>query len=126
MNPNDRVVVRLYDLGGGAYPFKGFIFKTSAGTLTVKDSANTQAVSACDGAIGHKFAADDKSEVEAYLDMPSTTGTVTVTVEIVELKMYVYKLTLDIEVTEPLEAWTQVGDDIDGSGGPQRLGIQFR
>ena len=122
MNPNDRVVVRLYDLGGGAYPFKGFIFKTSAGTLTVKDSANTQAVSACDGAIGHKFAADDKSEVEAYLDMPSTTGTVTVTVEIVELKMYVYKLTLDIEVTEPLEAWTQVGDDIDGSGGPQRLG----
>ena len=51
VNPNDRVVVRLYDLNVGAYPFKGFIFKTSAGTLTVKDAMQTKTVSACDGAI---------------------------------------------------------------------------
>ena len=64
----------------------------------------------CAGAIGHTSAAD-KSEVEAYLDLPSTTGTVTVTAEIVFSKMSVSVLTLDIEV---VEAWTQVGDDIDG------------
>ena len=82
VSPNDRVVVRLYDLDGGGYPFKGFILKTSAGTLTVKDATKTQTVSACAGAIGHTSAAD-KYEVEAYLDLPSTTGTVTVTAEIV-------------------------------------------
>jgi len=49
-------------------------------------------------------------EVEAYLDLPSTTGTVTVTAEIVQSKTFVSLLTLDIEVVEP---WTQVGDDID-------------
>ena len=102
MNPNDRVVVRLYDLNVGAYPFKGFIFKTSAGTLTVKDATNTQAVSAsaCDGAIGHNGAIG-KYEVDAYLDLPSTTGTVTVTAEVVYSKMSVAELTLDIEVVEP-------------------------
>ena len=67
-------------------------------------------VSACAGAIGHTSAAD-KTQVEAYLDLPSTTGTVTVTAEIVYSKMSVSMLTLDIEV---VEAWTQVGDDIDG------------
>jgi hypothetical protein len=118
VSPNDRVVVRLFDVGGGGYPFKGFILKTSAGTLTVKDSANTQAVSACDGAIGHLSAAD-KLEVEAYLDLPSTTGTVTVTAEIVYTKSFVYVLTLDIEVVEP---WTQVGDDIDALAKYEHLG----
>ena len=112
VSPNARVVVRLFDIGGGNY-FKGFILKTSAGTLTVKDATNTQAVavSACDGAIGHVSAAD-KYEVDAYLDLPSTTGTVTVTAEVVFSKMRVSLLTLDIEVVEGL---TQVGEDIDGS-----------
>ena len=101
VSPNARVVVRLFDIGGGNY-FKGFILKTSAGTLTVKDATNTQAVavSACDGAIGHVSAAD-KLEVDAYLDLPSTTGTVTVTAEVVYSKMSVAELTLDIEVVEP-------------------------
>jgi hypothetical protein len=112
VSPNARVVVRL--LSADIIPFKGFILKTSAGTLAVKDATNTQAVSAsaCDGAIGHNGAIG-KYEVEAYLDLPSTTGTVTVTAEVVQSKMSVALLTLDIEV---VEAWTQVGDDIDGSG----------
>ena len=121
-SPDDRVVVRLYNTNGCApgnsVQFKGFILKTSAGTLTVKDAMQTKTVSACSGAIGHTSPAG-KCEVEAYLDMPSTTGTVTVTAEVVYSKMSVTKLTLDIEV---VEAWPQVGDDIDGSGGPQRLG----
>ena len=112
VSPNDRVVVRLFDVGGGGYPFKGFILKTSAGTLAVKDTTNTAETGMCAGAIGHTSAAD-KLEVEAYLDLPSTTGTVTVTAEIVYTKSFVSLLTLDIEV---VEAWTQVGDDIDGSG----------
>jgi len=120
VSPNDRVVVRLFDAAEGGYPFKGFILKTSAGTLTVKDSANTQAVSAsaCDGAIGH-LNADNKISVEAYLDLPSTLGTVTVTAEIVPWKTSVTKLTLDIEVVEP---WTQVGDDIDALSNYEHLG----
>ena len=60
-----------------------------------------------------------QDEVEAYLDLPSTTGTVTVTAEIVYSKMSVSMLTLDIEV---VEAWTQVGDDIDGSWNAIKLG----
>jgi len=124
VSPNARVVVRLCDgelcedVGGCGYLFKGFIFKTSAGTLTVKDATNTQAVSACDGAIGHRNA-DEKCYVDAYLDLPSTTGTVTVTAEIVQSKMQVSLLTLDIEVVEP---WTQVGDDIDGPANYDYLG----
>ena len=119
VSPNARVVVRLFDIGGGNN-FKGFILKTSAGTLTVKDATNTQAVavSACDGAIGHVSAAD-KLEVDAYLDLPSTTGTVTVTAEVVYSKMSVAELTLDIEVVEP---WTQVGDDIDGAVEGEKIG----
>ena len=104
VNPNGRVVVRLSSTTG-SMPFKGFIFKTSAGTLTVKDTTNTAETGMCAGAIGHTSAAD-KDEVEAYLDLPSTTGTVTVTAEIVYSKMSVTELTLDIEV---VEAWTQVG-----------------
>ena len=114
VSPNDRVVLKLHE-PTGAWDFKGFILKTSAGTLAVKDATNTQAVSAsaCDGAIGHNGAIG-KYEVEAYLDLPSTTGTVTVTAEVVHSKMSVSVLTLDIEVAEPLEAWTQVGEDIIG------------
>ena len=104
MSPNARVLVRLCDKElcedvSCGYLFKGFIFKTSAGTLTVKDATNTQAVSACDGAIGHT-SADEKCYVDAYLDLPSTTGTVTVTAEIVQSKMQVSLLTLDIEVID--------------------------
>ena len=121
VNPNTRVVLKLHE-PTGAWSFKGFIFKTSAGTLTVKDSANTQAVSACDGAIGHRNAVG-KFEVEAYLDLPSTTGTVTVTAElVVDSKMSVSVLTMDIEVAEPLEAWTHVGNDIDGAVASGQLG----
>ena len=116
VSPNGRVVVRLFDIGGGGYPFKGFILKTSAGTLTVKDSANTQAVSACDGAIGH-LNSDNKISVEAYLDLPSTWGTVTVTAEIVPWKTSVTKLTLDIDV---LKSWDRVttiqGNSVIGEG----------
>ena len=109
LSPNTRVKLRLYAEGPDG--FKGFILKTSAGTLTVKDAMQTKTVSACDGAIGHLSAAD-KFEVEAYLDLPSTTGTVTVTAELVVFsKMSVVLLTLDIEV---VEAWTQVGEDIIG------------
>jgi hypothetical protein len=118
VSPNDRVVVRLFDVGGGGYPFKGFILKTSAGTLAVKDSANTAETGMCAGAIGHTSAAD-KLEVEAYLDLPSTTGTVTVTAEIVQSKGFVSLLTLDIDVVEP---WTQVGDDIDGAVEGEKFG----
>ena len=97
--PNDRVVVRLYEPNGCGFLFKGFILKTSAGTLTVKDAMQTKTVSACAGAIGHTSAAD-KCEVEAYLDLPSTMGTVTVTAEVVYSKMTVTELTLDIEVAQ--------------------------
>ena len=60
-----------------------------------------------------------QEQVEAYLDLPSTTGTVTVTAEIVSRRCQVSKLTLDIEVVEP---WTQVGDDIDGPANYDYLG----
>ena len=116
VSPNDRVVVRLFAVSGaGMDAFKGFILKTSAGTLTVKDSANTQAVSACDGAIGH-LNADPKILVEAYLDLPSTWGTVTVTAEIVPYQTSVTKLTLDIDV---LKTWDRVttiqGNSVSGT-----------
>ena len=51
VSPNARVVVRLYEPNGCGFLFKGFILKTSAGTLTVKDAMQTKTVSACDGAI---------------------------------------------------------------------------
>ena len=110
-SPNDRVVVKLYDNSEGGYPFKGFILKTSAGTLTAK-SSHAAAVSACAGAIGHTESSG-KTVAEAYLDLPSSEGTVTVTAELVYSKTWVAALTLDIEV---VEAWTQVGNDIVGSG----------
>ena len=49
-SPNDRVVVKLYDYGGpgGPYPFQGYIFKTSAGTLTAKSSPISSAMSSND------------------------------------------------------------------------------
>ena len=108
VSPNTRVKLRLYAEGPDG--FMGFILKTSAGTLAVKDYTKTQTVSACDGAIGHTSPAD-KDEVEAYLDLPATTGTVTVTAEIVQSKMSVSLLTLDIEV---YPTWTKVGDTISG------------
>ena len=107
-SPNDRVVVKLYDYMG-SYPFKGYILKTSAGTLTAK-SSHAAAVSACTGAIGHTESSG-KQVAEAYLDLPSSEGTVTVTAELVLSKTSVYKLTLDIDV---VKAWTQVGDFIRG------------
>ena len=91
VSTNDRVVVKLYDYMG-SYPFKGFILKTSAGTLTAK-SSHAAAVSACDGAIGHTESSG-KHVAEAYLDLPSSEGTVTVTAELVASKTSVYKLTL--------------------------------
>ena len=94
--PNDRVVVKLYDNSEGGYPFKGFILKTSAGTLTAK-SSHAAAVSACTGAIGHTESSG-KTVAEAYLDLPSSEGTVTVTAEVVYSKTWVAALTLDIEV----------------------------
>ena len=95
VSTNDRVVVKLYD-EDGIYPFKGYILKTSAGTLTAK-SSHAAAVSACTGAIGHTESSG-KTVAEAYLDLPSSEGTVTVTAEVVYSKTWVSKLTLDIEV----------------------------
>ena len=115
-SPNDRVVVKLYDYGG-SYPFKGYILKTSAGTLTAK-SSHAAAVSACTGAIGHTESSG-KQVAEAYLDLPSSEGTVTVTAELVLSKTSVYKLTLDIDV---VKGWTQVGNDIDGTSQTDQLG----
>ena len=80
-SPNDRVVVKLYDNSEGGYPFKGFILKTSAGTLTAK-SSHAAAVSACAGAIGHTVSSW-KYVAEAFLDLRSSEGTVTVTAELV-------------------------------------------
>ncbi|ACO69263.1 predicted protein [Micromonas commoda] len=114
---NDRVVVKLYDNSDGGYPFKGFILKTSAGTLTAK-SSHAAAVSACTGAIGHTESSG-KTVAEAYLDLPSSEGTVTVTAEVVYSKTWVSALTLDIEV---VKAWTQVGNDIDGTSQNDQLG----
>ena len=99
VSPNDRVVVKLYEeQQKGDWPIKGFIFKTSAGTLTAK-SSHAAAVSACPGAIGHTESSG-KAVAEAYLDLPSSEGTVTVTAELVQSKASVYKLTLDIEVVD--------------------------
>ena len=110
-SPNDRVVVKLYEEHQKFdWPIQGFILKTSAGTLTAK-SSNAAAVSACAGAVGHTDSSG-KQVAEAYLDLPSSEGTVTVTAELVASKTSVYKLTLDIEV---VKAWNQVGSDIEGS-----------
>ena len=120
VSPNDRVVVKLYDTYDNSavgYPFKGFILKTSAGTLTAK-SSHAAAVSACAGAVGHTDSSG-KQVAEAYLDLPSSEGTVTVTAELVQSKTSVYKLTLDIEV---VKAWTQVGNDIDGTSQSDQFG----
>ena len=115
VGPNDRVVLKLYSVlsnlyPGGAHKFKGFILKTSAGTLAVKDATNTAETGMCTGAIGH-INADEKTQVDAYLDLPATTGTVTVTAEIVQSKTSVSLLTLDIEV---YPTWTKFGDNILG------------
>jgi hypothetical protein len=88
-----RVVVTL---SGGEY--KGFLFKTSAGTLSAK-SDHAQEPSACSGAMGHK-SASPKTSTEVYLDLPSTPGTVTVTAEVVSAKTSVFEVTLDITVVE--------------------------
>ena len=85
--------------------------KTSAGTLTAK-SSHAAAVSACAGAIGHTESSGKHVGAEAYLDLPSSEGTVTVTAELVVLKTDVYKLTLDIKV---VKTWTQVGNTINGT-----------
>ena len=125
-SPNDRVVVKLYD-NFGFYAFKGYILKTSAGTLTAK-SSHAAAVSACAGAIGHTESSG-KHVAEAYLDLPSSEGTVTVTAELAGLeKTDVYKLTLDIKV---VKTWTQVGNTIwlATTFAPEVVtdsGIQFR
>ena len=122
-SPNDRVVVKLYD-NFGFYAFKGYILKTSAGTLTAK-SSHAAAVSACAGAIGHTESSG-KHVAEAYLDLPSSEGTVTVTAELVVSKTDVYKLTLDIKV---VKTWTQVGNTINGTVRSEVVtdsGIQFR
>ena len=92
-SPNDRVVVKLYEEHQKFdWPIQGFILKTSAGTLTAK-SSNAAAVSACAGAVGHTDSSG-KQVAEAYLDLPSSEGTVTVTAELVASKTSVYKLTL--------------------------------
>ena len=93
MEAESRVVVTL---SGGEY--KGFIFKTSAGTLSAK-SDHAQEPSACSGAMGHK-SASPKTSTEVYLDLPSTPGTVTVTAEVVSAKTSVFEVTLDITVVE--------------------------
>ena len=117
-SPNDRVVVKLYEEHQKFdWPIQGFILKTSAGTLTAK-SSNAAAVSACAGAVGHTDSSG-KQVAEAYLDLPSSEGTVTVTAELVASKTSVYKLTLDIEV---VKAWTQVGNDIDGTSQSDQFG----
>ena len=51
-SPGTQVTVTLTK---GSNQFKGFIFKTDAGTLAVKD-AGSKTVSACSGAIGHSSA----------------------------------------------------------------------
>jgi len=91
-SPGTQVTVTLTK---GSNQFKGFIFKTDAGTLAVKD-AGSKTVSACSGAIGHS-SAGGKDSIEAYLTLPATGGTtVTVSAEAVKTKYFVYRLSTTI------------------------------
>jgi hypothetical protein len=91
-SPGTQVTVTLT----GSSTFMGFILKTDAGTLAVKDGTNSKTVSACSGAIGHRSAAG-KSSVEAYLTLPATGGTtVTVSAQALTSKMTVYELSTTI------------------------------
>ena len=92
-SPGTQVTVTLT----GSSTFMGFILKTDAGTLAVKDAINSQDASSwCSGAIGHR-SAGDKSSVEAHLTLPATGGTtVTVSAEAVLSKLNVYRLSTTI------------------------------
>ena len=111
---NTRITVTL---GGGYGSFKGFIFRTTAGTLTPKtNAANAQY---CSGAVGHTESSS-KSTAEAYLDLPSTPGTVTVTAEAVMAVDDVYELTVDVHVVAVDTTWTEVKTSLLWSGEPRR------
>ena len=111
---NTRITVTLGSYLGN---FKGFIFRTTAGTLTPKtNAANAQY---CPGAVGHTESSN-KNTAEAYLDLPSTPGTVTVTAEAVMAVNDVYELTVDVHVVAVDTTWTEVKTSLLWSGEPRR------
>ena len=111
---NTRITVTLDAIYGS---LKGFIFRTTAGTLTPKtNAANAQY---CSGAVGHTESSN-KNTAEAYLDLPSTPGTVTVTAEAVMAVNDVYELTVDVHVVAVDTTWTEVKTSLLWSGQPTR------
>jgi len=115
---NSRVIITL---GGFYSSFKGFILRTNAGTLTPKK--NAAIAQYCSGAVGHTDSSY-KSEAQAYLDLPSTPGTVTVTAEVVKAVDDVYEISVDIHVVEVNTTWTQVGPNASfWSGNYKRFGV---
>ena len=111
---NTRITVTLDAIYGS---LKGFIFRTTAGTLTPK--TNAAIAQYCSGAVGHTESSN-KNTAEAYLDLPSTPGTVTVTAEAVQAVDDVYELTVDVHVVAVDTTWTEVKTSLLWSGQPTR------